>query len=64
MERYYSFYATDLVSREGSTVMHGIDALRGQYERATGLELRGALFLSLGAKGRISEISEYLVPCR
>jgi len=30
-------------------------------ERGTGIELRGALFLTLDAEGRISEIAEYLV---
>lgn len=30
-------------------------------ERGTGIELRGALFLTLGPEGRISEIAEYLV---
>ena len=29
-------------------------------ERGTGIELRGALFLTLGPEGRISEIAEYL----
>ncbi len=29
-------------------------------ERGTGIELRGALFLTLGPDGRISEIAEYL----
>lgn len=29
-------------------------------ERATGIELRGALFLTLGPDGRIAEIAEYL----
>ena len=29
-------------------------------ERATGTELRGALFLTLNQGGRISEIAEYL----
>lgn len=29
-------------------------------ERATGIELRGALFLTLDPEGRISEIAEYL----
>lgn len=91
LERYFSLYATDLVFRDGSTVLHGLDALRGNYEaelrqcpdltmecvrlfvdagsqsiaaenveRGTGIELRGALFLTLGPQGRISEIAEYL----
>jgi hypothetical protein len=91
LERYYSLYAADLVFRDGSTVLHGIDALRNRYEaelrqfpdlliecvrlfvdaesqaiaaenveRGTGIELRGALFLTLGREGRISEIAEYL----
>lgn len=91
LERYYSLYAADLVFRDGSTVLHGIDALRDRYEaelreypdltiecvrlfvdvesqaiaaenieRGTGIELRGALFLSLGQDGRISEMAEYL----
>lgn len=91
LESYYSLYAADLVFRDGSTVLHGIDALRDRYEaelrevpdlrmecvrlfveveaqaiaaenveRGTGVELRGALFLSLDAEGRISEIAEYL----
>lgn len=91
LESYYSFYAADLVFRDGSTVLHGLDALRDRYEvelseypdltmecvrlfvdagsqaiaaenieRGTGIELRGALFLTLGANGRISEVSEYL----
>lgn len=91
LERYYSLYAADLVFRDGSSVLHGLDALRGRYEaelrehpdltmeclrlfadpasgsiaaenveRATGLELRGALFLTLGPDGRISDIAEYL----
>jgi hypothetical protein len=29
-------------------------------ERGTGVELRGALFLTLGPEGRIAEIAEYL----
>jgi hypothetical protein len=29
-------------------------------ERGTGIELRGALFLTLNSEGRISEIAEYL----
>lgn len=91
LESYYSLYAADLVFRDGSTVLHGIDALRSRYqaelreypdlmmecvqlfidvesqaiaaeniERGTGIELRGALFLTLGPEGRISEIAEYL----
>jgi hypothetical protein len=91
LEHYYSLYAADLVFRDGATLLHGIDALRGRYEaelrehpdlmmecvrlfvdvesqavaaenteRGTGIELRGALFLTLGPDGRISEIAEYL----
>ncbi len=91
LESYYSLYAADLVFRDGSTLLHGIDALRSRYEaelrrypdlmmecarlfvdvesqaiaaenieRGTGIELRGALFLTLGPEGRISEIAEYL----
>jgi len=91
LERYYSFYAADLVFRDGATLLHGIDALRARYdaelrdypdlmmecarllvdvesqaiaaenvERGTGIELRGALFLTLGPDGRIAEIAEYL----
>lgn len=92
LERYYSLYAADLVFRDGSTVLHGLDALRDRYEaelrecpdltmecerllvdpesqslaaenveRGTGIELRGALFLTLDPQSRISEIGEYLV---
>ena len=81
-----------MVFRDGSAVLHGVDALRSRYEaelreypdltmecvrlfvdlesqtlaaenveRGTGIELRGALFLTLGAEGRIAEIVEYLV---
>lgn len=95
LERYYSLYAADLVFRDGSAVLHGIDALRSRYqaelreypdlmmecvrlfvdvesqaigaeniERGTGIELRGALFLTLGPDGRISEIAEYLASDR
>ena len=91
LESYYSLYTADLVFRDGSTLLHGIDALRGRYEaelrnhpdlmmecirlfvdvesqaiaaenieRGAGIELRGAIFLSLGPEGRISEIAEYL----
>jgi hypothetical protein len=91
LESYYSLYTADLVFRDGSTLLHGIDALRSRYEaelreypdlmiecvrlfvdvesqaiaaenieRGTGIELRGALFLTLSPKGRISEIAEYL----
>lgn len=91
LEGYFSLYATDLVFRDGSAVLHGVDALRSRYEaelreypdltieclrlfvdvdsqaiaaenieRGTGIELRGALFLSLDPEGRISEIAEYL----
>ena len=91
LEGYYSLYAADLVFRDGSTVLHGIDALRNRYEaelreypdlmiecvrlfvdagsqaiaaenveRGAGIELRGALFLTLGPQGQISEIAEYL----
>lgn len=93
LESYYSLYAVDLVFRDGSAVLHGVDALRNRYEaelreypdlmmecvrlfvdvesqamaaenieRGTGIELRGALFLTLDPKGRISEIAEYLGP--
>jgi hypothetical protein len=91
LESYYSLYAADLVFRDGSAVLHGVDALRNRYEaelrdypdlmmecvrlfvdvesqamaaenieRGTGIELRGAVFLTLDSKGRISEIAEYL----
>jgi hypothetical protein len=91
LKSYYSLYATDLVFRDGLSVLHGIDALRDRYEtelreypdllmecarlfvdvesqaiaaenveRGTGIELRGALFLTLNPDGRISEIAEYL----
>jgi len=91
LESYYSLYAADLVFRDGSAVLHGVDALRSRYEaelrdypdlvmecvrlfvdvesqamaaenieRGTGIELRGALFLTLDPEGRISEIAEYL----
>ncbi len=91
LESYYSLYAADLVFRDGSTVLHGVGALRDRYEmelreypdlrmecvrlfvdvesqsmaaenveRGTGIELRGALFLTLDREGRISEIAEYL----
>ena len=92
LEGYYSLYAADLVFRDGSAVLHGVDALRSRYEaelrehpdltmeclrlfvdvesqamaaenveRGAGIELRGALFLTLGPEGRIAEIAEYLV---
>lgn len=92
LEGYYALYASDLVFRDGSAVLHGVDALRDRYEaelrehpdlmmecvrlfvdvesqamaaenveRGAGIELRGALFLTLGPEGRISEIAEYLV---
>ena len=91
LETYFSLYATDLVFRDGSPVLHGLESLRTRYEaelreypdltmecsrlfvdpdsqsiaaenieRATGLELRGALFLTLDPAGQISEIAEYL----
>lgn len=91
LESYYSLYALDVVFRDGSETLHGVDALRSRYEaelrdypdlmmecvrlfvdmesqsmaaenveKDTGIELRGALFLSLDAEGRISEIAEYL----
>ncbi len=91
LESYYSFYAADLVFRDGTALLHGIDALRTRYEaelreypdltmecvrlfvdvgsqaiaaenieRGSSIELRGALFLTLGPEGRISEIAEYL----
>ena len=92
LESYYSLYAADVVFRDGTAVLHGVDALRDRYEaelrehpdltmeclrlfvdvksqamaaenveRGTGIELRGALFLTLGPNCRISEIAEYLV---
>ena len=95
LETYYSLYAASLVFRDGSTVLHGIDALRNRYEaelrdypdltmecvrlfvdvdsqaiaaenieRATSIELRGALFLTLDPEGRISEMSEYMAADR
>lgn len=91
LESYYSLYSADLVFRDGSVVLRGIDALRDRYEaelreypdlriecvrlfvdvesqalaaenieRGAGIELRGALFLTLGPEGLISEIAEYL----
>jgi hypothetical protein len=91
LESYYSLYSADLKFRDGSTVLHGIDALRDRYEaelrefpdlkiecvrlfvdvesqaiaaenieRGTGIDLRGALFLTLDPEGRVSEIAEYL----
>lgn len=91
LESYYALYARDVVFRDGSTVLHGVDALRNRYEaelrdhpdltmeciqlfvdaesqsmaaenveRGTGIELRGALFLTLDSGGRIAEIAEYL----
>lgn len=91
LESYYALYAADLVFRDGSAMLHGVDALRNRYEaelrdypdlmmecvrlfvdvesqaiaaenieRGTGIELRGALFLTLDSEGRISEIAEYL----
>ena len=32
LESYDSLYAADLVFRDGSTLLHGIDALRSRYE--------------------------------
>jgi hypothetical protein len=32
LESYYSLYAADLVFRDGSAVLHGVDALRNRYE--------------------------------
>jgi hypothetical protein len=32
LESYYSLYAADLVFRDGSTLLHGLDALRTRYE--------------------------------
>ena len=32
LESYYSLYAADLVFRDGSVVLHGVDALRDRYE--------------------------------
>jgi uncharacterized protein (TIGR02246 family) len=92
LERYYALYATDVTFRDGSTTLHGVDALRSRYEaelrehpdltmecarlfvdvgsqsiaaenveRGAGIELRGALFLTIGPDGRISELAEYLV---
>ena len=91
LRSYWSLYAPDLVFRDGSAVLQGVDALRSRYdaelrvypdltmecvrlfvdvesqsiaaeniERGTGIELRGALFLTLDREGRISEIAEYL----
>lgn len=91
LDSYYALYAADVVFRDGSALLHGVDALRSRYEaelreypdlmiecvrlfvdlesqamaaenieRGTGIELRGALFLTLGPEGRISEIAEYL----
>lgn len=92
LDSYYSLYAADLVFRDGSTLLHGLDALRSRYEaelrrhpdlmmecarlfidfesqaiaaenieRGRGIELRGALFLTLDPEGRITEIAEYMV---
>ena len=91
LESYYALYAEDLVFRDGSAVLHGVDVLRNRYEaelrdypdlmmecarlfvdvesqaiaaenieRGRGVELRGALFLTLDPEGRISEMAEYL----
>jgi hypothetical protein len=91
LESYYSLYNSELVFRDGSSQLHGVDALRSRYEkelreypdlmmecvrlfvdvesqaiaaenieRGAGIELRGALFLSLGPEGRITEVAEYL----
>lgn len=91
LESYYSFYAANLVFRDGSAELRGVDALRSRYEtelrkypdltmecvrlfvdvesqsiasenieRGTGIELRGALFLTLGPEGRIVEVAEYM----
>lgn len=32
LESYYSLYAADLVFRDGSALLHGVDALRSRYE--------------------------------
>lgn len=32
LEGYYSLYAADLVFRDGSVVLHGVEALRNRYE--------------------------------
>jgi hypothetical protein len=32
LDSYFSLYSADLVFRDGSTVLHGIDALRSRYE--------------------------------
>jgi hypothetical protein len=92
LEGYYALYGSDLVFRDGTAVLHGVDALRSHYdaelreypdltiecvrlfvdvesqavaaenvERGTGVELRGALFLTLGPDGRIADVAEYLV---
>ncbi|HEX5929888.1 MAG TPA: nuclear transport factor 2 family protein [Solirubrobacterales bacterium] len=91
LEGYYSLYAADLVFRDGSSVLHGVAALRDRYEaelrqypdltiecvrlfvdvesqaiaaenieRGMGIELRGALFLTLDPEGRIAEMAEFL----
>jgi hypothetical protein len=91
LESYYLLYRADVVFRDGSAMLHGIDALRNRYEaelreyrdlmlecvrlfvdiesqaiaaenveRDTGIELRGALFLTLDPEGRISEIARVL----
>jgi hypothetical protein len=36
LESYYSLYAADVVFRDGSTVLHGVDALRDRYEAELG----------------------------
>jgi hypothetical protein len=33
LESYYSLYHSDLVFRDGSSQLHGVDALRNRYER-------------------------------
>jgi hypothetical protein len=32
LEGYYSLYAADMVFRDGSVVLHGVEALRNRYE--------------------------------
>jgi hypothetical protein len=32
LESYYSLYSADVVFRDGTAVLHGVDALRGRYE--------------------------------
>lgn len=54
LESYYSLYPRGFVDVESQAIA------AENIERGTGVELRGALFLTLGPEGRIAEIAEYL----